>query len=88
MSNGAPAAISAERSEPPTYENKITYQKCSACFFHIFGPKPIANSFTFTLQIFATIKCPASWISIKNPNKNIIFKADIIIVIKFYPPYF
>jgi len=29
MSNGAPAATSAERSEPPTYENKITYQKCS-----------------------------------------------------------
>ena len=32
MSNGAPAATSAERSEPPTYENKITYQKCSVCF--------------------------------------------------------
>ena len=40
MSNGAPAAISAERSEPPTYENKITYQKCSACFFHIFVADP------------------------------------------------
>ena len=36
MSNGAPAATSAERSEPPTYENKITYQKCSAYFFHIY----------------------------------------------------
>ena len=40
MSNGAPAATSAERSEPPTYENKITDQKCSAYFFHIFVSDP------------------------------------------------
>lgn len=36
MSNGAPAITSAKRSEPLTHENKITYQKYSAYFFHIY----------------------------------------------------
>ena len=64
---------------------RIAYLVSFPCFFHIVGPNPIANSFTFTLHSFATIKCPASCISIKNPSKNIIFMADIIIV-KFTPP--
>ena len=32
MSNGAPAALAARRSGPVYHEDKITYQKCSACF--------------------------------------------------------
>ena len=63
----------------------IAYLVSFPCFFHIVGPKPIANSFTFTLHNFATIKCPASCINIKNPSKNIIFIADIIIV-NLFPP--
>lgn len=46
------------------------------------GPNPIANSFTFTLQNFATMKCPASWIRIRKPNKNMIFSAFRINVSK------
>lgn len=41
----------------------------------LIGPKPIANSFTFTLHNLATMKWPPSCINIRKPNKNIIFIA-------------
>ena len=44
----------------------------------IFGPNPIANSFTFILQSLATVKWAPSCIKIKNPSKKIIFIAEYI----------
>ena len=70
---------------PPSGIIRIEYLVSFPCLFQIVGPNPIENSFTFTLHAFATSKCPASCIVIKNPNKNIIFIADINIV-KFIPP--
>lgn len=66
---------------PPNGIARMAYFVSFPWFFHITGPNPIANSFTFTLHSFATSKCPDSCISIRNPNKNIILSADIKIVI-------
>ena len=73
-------------TNPPKGINLSAYFVSFPCFFHIVGPKPIANSFTFTLHNFATIKCPPSCINIKKPNRIITFKAVIKILIKFVPP--
>ena len=50
------------------------------------GPNPIANSFTVTLQSFATRKCPPSCIRIRNPNKKITFTTAIKKLNKQSPP--
>ena len=71
-------------TNPPSGINRIAYLVSFPCFFHIVGPKPIANSFTFTLHNFATVKCPNSCINIKNPNKTIIFIAIIKKLIKCF----
>ena len=69
---------------PPNGISLNVYFVSFPCFFHIIGPNPIENSFTFTLHFFATIICPASWIIINRPSNTIIFIAEIIIVIKFF----
>ena len=43
-------------TNPPRGINLKAYFVSFPCFFHIVGPKPIANSFTLTLHNFATRK--------------------------------
>ena len=62
-------------TNPPSGINLSAYLVSFPRFFNIVGPNPIANSFTFTLHNFATVKCPNSCIKIKKPNKTIIFIA-------------
>ena len=64
-------------TNPPKGISLIAYFVSFPCFFHIVGPKPIANSFTLILHNLATKKCPPSCISTKNPNINIILKTVI-----------
>ena len=71
-------------TNPPNGINLKAYLVTFPFLLNIVGPNPIANSLTFTLQIFATKKCPLSCINTKNPNKKIIFTAFIII--KPIPP--
>ena len=47
-------------TNPPSGINLSSYFVSFPCFFHITGPKPIANSFTLTLQSFAIRKWPVS----------------------------
>lgn len=72
-------------TNPPKGNNLKAYLVSFPCFFHIVGPNPIANSLTLTLHNFATVKCPNSWIKIRNPNKIIIFIADNIKVTTLPP---
>ena len=45
-------------TKPPKGINLNAYLVSFPCLLKIVGPNPIANSFTFTLQSFATRKCP------------------------------
>ena len=42
--------------KPPNGINLSAYLVSFPCFFHIVGPKPIANSFTLTLHNLAIVK--------------------------------
>ena len=72
-------------TKPPIGISFSSYEVSLPCFFQIVGPKPIANCLIFTLNSFATRKCPNSCIKIKNPNKNAIL---IIPTIKVSPLFY